>query len=49
MFTIMCEVLRRGLKGSKMIVSEGIAMRQDREELTQIVQEYLLERELVDK
>ncbi len=41
MFEIVGEVARRGLKGGKMIVSEGIELKFDLEELREILKNFL--------
>ena len=38
MFKIFTEILRRGLKGHNMVVSEGVAREVDKEEIREILQ-----------
>ena len=49
MFEIVGEVARRGLKGGKMVVSEGIELKFNQEELREIVNDFLTQPELVEK
>jgi len=49
MFEIVGEVARRGLKGVKMIVSEGIELKFDQEELIELVRNFLAQPDLVEK
>ena len=49
MFEIVGEVARRGLKGGKMVVSEGIELKFNQEELREILHDFLSQPDLVDK
>ena len=46
MFEIVGEVVRRGLKGGKMVVSEGIELKFNQEELREIVNDFLTQPDL---
>ena len=49
MFEIVGEVARRGLKGGKMVVSEGIELKFNQEELREILNDFLTQPDLVEK
>lgn len=49
MFEIVGEVARRGLKGGKMVVSEGIELKFNQEELRKILNNFLTQPDLVEK
>jgi hypothetical protein len=49
MFEIVGEVARRGLKGVKMVVSEGIELKFNQEELIELVRNFLTQPDLVEK
>ena len=49
MFEIVGEVARRGLKGAKMVVSEGIELKFNQEELIELVRNFLTQPDLVEK
>ena len=49
MFDIVGEVARKGLKGRKMIVSEGIELKFDQEELREILNDLLTQPDLIEK
>ena len=49
MFEIVGEVARRGLKGGKMVVSEGIELKFNQEELREILNDFLSQPDRIDK